>query len=140
MASGKTSRTARTVASTVLVIPPCSWMLITRGRLPLDSTSMPPREPRSWISTSLSSLADLATQADQHAGRDVGVVGEPSQHPLELDVVLASSRDAATPFVGDREDAVDVGELALPLGPSRNCSATVLEVLAEQFTALMTAT
>ena len=63
----------------------------------------------------LAGLAHLATQAHQNTGGDVGVIGEAGEHPLKLDVVLAPGRDAATPFVGDGEDTVDVGELPPPL-------------------------
>ena len=112
---------------------------MTRGRRrPVDLAE----DPRDQVMDldQFAGLAHLATQPDQHAGGDVGVIGEPGQDPFELDVVLAPGGDAAPPLVGDREHAVDVGEVADAIAPSRNRSATARDVLAEQFTALMTAT
>ena len=75
-----------------------------------------------------------------HVGGDVRMVGEPRQHALERPVVGPLEGEAAAPFVGDGEDAVDVGEVCAARRrreTGRRCSR---EVLAEQFTVLMTAT
>ena len=60
------------------------------------------------------SEADLAAQAHDHVGRDVGMVGETRQHALEDLMVGPLEGQSATPLVSDGEDAVNVGEILAP--------------------------
>ena len=53
-------------------------------------------------------LVDLAAEADQDVGGDVGVLGVARQDALERHVVLAEELGAAARLVRDGEDAVDV--------------------------------
>ena len=60
------------------------------------------------------SEADLAAEPHDHVGRHVGMMGETREHALEDLVVGPFERQPATPFVGDGEDAVDIGEIPPP--------------------------
>ena len=53
-------------------------------------------------------LVDLAAQADQEVGGDVGVLGVARQDALERQVVLAEELGPAAGLVGDRQHAVHV--------------------------------
>jgi hypothetical protein len=54
-------------------------------------------------------LVRLASQADHHVGTDVGMPGDPGQHPLQNFRALVGR--GATGLVGEGYDTVDAGEV-----------------------------
>ena len=120
LASGISSWTARTAASTVRVIPPSSWMLSIRGRCGWAGWFRPcsvaagPQQRQVLGFDQVLGVGPLAAEPDDDVGGHVGMVGEPGQHPLEDLVVEPLERQSAAPLVRDREDAVDVGKVGSP--------------------------
>jgi hypothetical protein len=58
--------------------------------------------------------ANLAAEADQHVSGHIRVIGEPGEDALELPVVGPLELEAASPLVGDGEDAVEVRIISPP--------------------------
>ena len=132
---GSNSATAFTPASTVLPIPPHSWMESASGVL---FVAVELHEVQLLVVDQVRRLHDLAAEADEDVRPDVRVPGEAGQRAVELLVVGPVVLHRAALAVHDGDDAVHVREV-LEDARSRTRSAMYLLVLAEQFTVLMTA-
>src|SRR5438105_783027 len=122
LARGSSSATARTPASTVLPMPPHSWMVSTRGLEPSPPPPPPPRsggegEPEQALALDeVGGLARLAAEADEDVGGDVGVTCEAGEGAVQLSMVGAVVLHGAAGLVRNRDDAIDVGELFQQVG------------------------
>jgi len=103
LARGSSSAIALTPASTVLPMPPHSWMLRTK-RLLLRPVEL----QQALALDQVQRLPRLAAEADQDVGGDVGVEGEAGERAVELAVVRAVVLHRAAGLVRHRQHAVDV--------------------------------